>query len=138
MNEFLNLRKIASEKDNPYIFLQLFFEKYVKDNNISINQQIIVNHLRKFRDWSFVDKLKEEDIIEMMSALGENEYLDRYISEIIIDYYSNTKDTCITRIITSAMNNKEYNDSKLYNILDICIECNIDCLDKAEFIYLIG
>ena len=137
MNEFMNLRKIACEKDNPYIFFQLFFEKYVKDNNISINQQIIVDHLRKFRDWNFVDKLKEEDTIEMMSALGENEYLDSYISEIIINCYKNSKETYITKIITSAAKNREYNDLKLYHILDICLECNIDCLDKDELIYLI-
>ena len=138
MNEFTKLRESLCEGDNHYIFLQSFFEKYIKNNeNIKIDQVSIIDNLRKLSNWGFEKNLKDTDICEMMSALGDNEYLDRYISEIIINFSKNSGKISLDQIISSILIKREYNDLKLYNILDICIECNIDVLDKDELVLLL-
>lgn len=138
MNEFIKLRKILCEGDNHYIFLQSFFEKYIKNNeNIKINQVSMIDNLRKLSNWGHETNLKYNDICDMISALGDNEYLDRYISEIIINFFKNSEKINLDEIISSILVKREYNDLKLYNILDICIECNINALDKDELIILL-
>ena len=68
MNEFIELRKSFCEENNPYVFLQLFFDKYIENNkNIKIEQENIIEKLQKLKDWGFKKILKAEDICEMLS-----------------------------------------------------------------------
>ncbi len=138
MNEFIELRKSFCEENNPYVFLQLFFDKYIENNkNIKIEQENIIEKLQKLKDWGFKKILKAEDICEMLSALGDNDYLDRYISDIIINFFKNSEKTILENFIHIIINDRKYSDTEFYYLLDICIECNIKILDEDELLFIL-
>lgn len=138
MNEFIELRNCVYDSENPYIFPLLFLDEYIKKNQtISLSESILIKRIQTIKKIEFKGDLEEADIDEMFLLLGENQYLDRYIVDIILKFYDNSIKHNIEKNIIYTIANEKYNSQKLYHLLDICIECYMDILKDSDLLYML-
>ena len=130
MNKFIELRESFYEEDNPYIFSLLFLDYYIKTNKtISLNEDILVGKIGNINRMSLKEALDENRICQLLEALGENKYLDRYIVDIIIKKTQASQADLLKDVISSTILKNNYTPIELYHILDISIECHIKTVD---------
>lgn len=131
MNNFIELRKSFFEKDKKDSFAGFFIEEYVENNEFEdLEEYFLLSKVAKIKRLFVRDEVEEDKIVEFLFDLGRNDYLDRYIVDITIKNCHIFYQKKLKIILFYLMIEKECNDSRLYNLLDICIECNIDALDE--------
>ena len=137
MNEFIKLRNSTYDLKNPYIFPLLFLDHYMdKNKTINSNDSILIKRIQNIGKIELKKTLKNQDIDEMLLLLGENQYLDRYIVDTILKFYDDSLKIKLEKHIIHIIKNKDYKSEKLYHLLDICIEGNLDILKDSDLIYM--
>lgn len=138
MNEFIELRKSLYQANNPYIFPIKFLEKLIRNDKIEeIDKAFAIKKIKEIKGIEFKDILDERDLKQLISSLGQNEYLDRYIVDIMRKSFQITlKDVFQSIISEEIMNNKE-DDIKVYHLLDISIEYDMEVIDDQTLLSLL-
>lgn len=133
MNNFIELRESFFKKDEKDSFAGFFIEEYVCNNEFEdLEEYFLLSKIAKIKRLYMKDNVEEDKIVEFLFDLGKNDYLDRYIVDITIKNYKIFYQKKLKIILFFFMIEKQCSESKLYNILDICIECGLDVLDEEN------
>ena len=137
MNEFIELRNCIGGSKNPYVFPLLFLDNYInKKEIINLNETILIKRIKNIKKIDSKKIFKESDIDELFLLLGENIYLDRFIVDVSLKCFGRSTKIFFEKNIRDIIGKKKYNNHKLYHILDICIECNLDILEDNDLLYI--
>lgn len=138
MNEFIKLRQDLYKDGDAYIFPLRFLERMIEENKIlDLDKSLLREKLKQIESIESKELLEEPDLKEIIGLLGENQYLDRYIVDIIRkNYKSMNKQSLKLRITSEILENKD-KDLKLYHLLDISLEYNIKTIDKKILLELL-
>lgn len=131
MNEFIELRKKFYETKNPYIFPLGLLEEYISKDKVKIREENnTINKIEKLKKIDRGALLKEKELYEILLFLGEEKYLDRYIVDLVLKNHDISTRENLKNLISYIIKKEEYNDEKLYHLIDISIESNIETLDE--------
>lgn len=137
MNEFIELRNCIHGRKNPYVFPLLFLDNYInKKQIINLNETILIKRIKNIKKIDSKRIFKEKDINELFLLLGENIYLDRFIVDVSLKCLDESTKVFFEKNIIDIIGMKKYNNQKLYHILDICIECDLDILEDDDLLYI--
>ena len=139
MNEFIKLRNsVYNDINNISTFPLVFFDKCININkNMELEESTLIRKIQIIDKIKFRKNLEEQDIYDLCSFLGENQYLDRFVVDAILKLFNNSTKIVLGDNIKNIITKKKYNSQKLYHIIDLCIECNMDILDHKDLSYMI-
>lgn len=135
MNEFIKFRNLVYEANNS-VYPFLFLENYIIKSK-TINTRELINQIRIIKQIEFEKKLGEKEIGELCSILGNNSYVDRFIIDIILKLFNDDIKVILKKKIEDLISQKQYNNQKLYHVLDISIECDLDVLSDSELLFML-
>lgn len=131
MNEFIELRKKFYETKNPYIFPLGLLKEYINKDKVKIGEENnTINKIEKLKKIDLRASLKEKELYKILSFLGEEKHLDRYIVDLVLKKHDISTGAKLKNLISYIINKEEYNDEKLYHLIDVSIESNIEALDE--------
>ena len=138
MNKFIEFRNNTYEEENHDIYPILFLEKYINENlKVNLKESILIDQIRTILQIEHKKSLSEKDIDRLCSFLGANQYIDRFAVDTILKFCNDSTKDIFGKKIRLLLSKKEYNNQKLYHVLDICIECNIDILDDSDILFML-
>lgn len=134
MNKFTQLRNDYFEKDNQQSFPTFFLEKYEEENPFEKKEETIVNDFKIILQLHAKKDITETDIIGVFPYLGQDDYLDRYIENTIIENcHVLTKDGFDEKVLY-FLSKPNKNESTIVMLIDSLIECNRDILSKETIV----
>lgn len=135
MNEFIRFRKLIYDNDNLNVFSLLFLENYIRENkDIDSCDKLLIEKIQNIKDKKLEDAFVEDDLYNLLELLGEDKYLDRFLVDNIFKYYDNFTREDLEKNIRDIILRKDYNSDKLYHIIDICIEGQMNILEENDLI----
>ncbi len=138
MNEFIEYRNHIYDADNHYIFPLLFFENYINRATTENSKELeLIKYIKILKEIEGKSTLTEDDVCELCSVLGNHPYIDRFIVETVLNYFDDDKKILFEKIMKNAISYKSYNPAKLYHIIDLCVECNMDILEDRDILYIL-
>ncbi len=138
MNEFIEFRNHIYDCDRNYVYPLLFLDNYINKNEpINSRESILIKRIRTIMNIECKNILKEKDINELCSFLGDNPYIDRIIIDTILKFFDDNNKKVFEKNIKSIFLENKYNNQKLYHILDLCIECNLELIDYKDILFIL-
>lgn len=138
MNEFIEFRNHIYDASSHYIYPLLFLDNYISTNKtINLKESILIKNIQIIKEIESKKNICNNDVCELCSFLGDNLYIDRFILDIILKFYDDDTKNLFKEMIIFTMEEKKYNSQKLYHILDICIECNMDILKNSDILFIL-
>ncbi len=138
MNEFIELRNFAYDSKHADIFSLLFFEHYINANsNASISVKVFTRNIQKIKKMELDCDLDEQNIKDLFSMLGGNAYIDRYAVDLLLKGFEKALESVYVQNIKGILSREEYNNQKLFHIVELCMECKLDLLEKSMLSTLI-
>ena len=129
MNEFIKFRNLVYDTNNS-VYPFLFLDEYLNKSK-TINSRELIKQIRTIKEIEFEKKLGEKELDELCSILGNNSYVDRFIIDTILKLFNDDIKLILEKKIKNLISQKQYNNQKLYHVLDTCIECNLDVLSDV-------
>lgn len=132
MNAFIEMRKSYFENKSivsfPEFYLKnhSYFDEQDDVSRISLNKRIAY-----IRTLYTNEAITEDQIIQVLSYLGENEYIDQYIVGLTIKHKAFLSGSALSRLLVNMLIDPQNTSHKLCHLLDICIECDCPLL-KGE------
>lgn len=134
MSEFIKLRASIAKHDKKNDFSQILLNEVMsRKDKLSPEERLYKQRFDSIVDLNKQSELQETQILELISFLGDNPYIDRYVVETILKKKRLISDNEIKNIILKDMNNKLSNITKQYHLMDIALELNFN-LFSIEFI----
>lgn len=134
MNKFTQLRNDSFEKDNQQPFPALFLEKYEEENPFEKKEETIVNDFKIILQLHAKKDITETDIIGVFSYLGQNDYLDRYIENTIIENCHVLTKGGFDEKVLCFLSKSNKKQSTIVVLIDSLIECNRNALSKETIV----
>lgn len=139
MNAFTEMRKSYFEKMGTVSFPEYFLDNqcYLNDRDdaarISLRDKIA-----EIRVLSMGEHASDEAIIPVLSALGEDLYLDRYIVGLVVKHKAQVVGGRLQNVLLTMLCDPKNTVQRLAHLLDICMECNVPLLngDSLQKVYL--
>lgn len=137
MNEFIKLRKSIYDYKNPYIFPLLLLDKYLENNEtVNLNETILIKRIKMIKKIELKKTLTQNEIYKLFLLLGEDKYLDRYIIDAILNLFDNSTEENLRSVTKEIISEKKFNNQKLYHLLDMCIECKMNILEREDIYFI--
>ncbi|MGB6178557.1 glycosyltransferase family 4 protein [Carnobacterium sp.] len=131
MNEFVELRNNYFEKEQMYSFPLFFLEKYRENNFIkNLESKTGLNQFKEIMQLSIKKDIKESEILRSLSYLGQNAYLDCYITKLIMDNQFLLTKEGFDKVAIGLLSQEKTDESTVYALIDSCIECDREILTK--------
>lgn len=89
------------------------------------------------RSIDFKNDCMEKNLEKLFSILGENAYLDRYIVDCILNDMDKITNQILERVMEEIILKREYNNEKIYHIIDLGIELNLDVVKDADITFIL-
>ena len=135
MNKFIEARNANYDINNPYAFPLLLLNAYDftnKDKTIDLNESKLIKNITYIKKLALKDALREEEVDDLFSMLAYNPDLDRYIVDLILKDSSYKTMSIIKKSIRKILEQKSYKGVKVYHLLDICIEKEMDLFKRLD------
>ena len=78
-----------------------------------------------FRD----EPVSEGDVIQLLTEVGDNLYLDRYIVGLVVKHKTQLMGTKLLDVLLTMLTDKNNTSHRMTHLLDICIECDLSLLN---------
>ncbi|SEK61359.1 Glycosyltransferase involved in cell wall bisynthesis [Carnobacterium iners] len=137
MNKFTQLREDYFNENTLRSFPTLFLEKYKEEHYFDEKKEQILDHIKDSFALDTKKELVEKDLIGLLSYLGQDEYLDRYIVNSITKNCHMLTEEGFDREVRYYLAQKNPNDSTVFALVDSCIECNRNVLNKERITSLL-
>ena len=127
MSEFIKLRESIAKHDNKNDFSQVLLNEVMSRKEKSSPEALLFKQrFDLIIDLNNQNELQETQILELISFLGENPYIDRYAVETILQSHRLISDDGMKKIIKEEMTKQSVNNKKIYHLLDLALELNFD------------
>lgn len=138
MNEFIEFRNHIYDSESHYIYPILFLDNYInKNKNVDSKESILIKRIQTIKKIERKNILSEKDIYELCSFLGDNPYIDRFIVDTILKFFDSYTKEIFEKKIKDIISKRKCNSQKLYHVLDLCVECDMDFLDDGDIIFML-
>ncbi|NLC65415.1 MAG: glycosyltransferase [Clostridium sp.] len=138
MNKFIEFRNHIYDINNHYVYPLIFLNNYIKTNKTTNPKEIaLIERIQILKKIECKNTLGDKDIGELCKFLGDNPYTDRFIVDTILKFLNSDIKKMLANNIKTLIAQKTYNADKLYHILDICIECQMDLLAGDDIIFFL-
>lgn len=95
--------------------------------NLSSDFKFYKKSLGKLKEFNNKD-LSENDLIEIFSLIGINQYIDSYVIELIIENKAKLLSSRLKDLIKNSIELKDQSSNKIYTYLDLLVELNYNVL----------
>lgn len=136
MNKFIELRNHIYEAENLYTFPLAFLEESMVLGE-KYQDKIMVEGIQIIKQINLNKRIKEEDLLKLLFSLGENPYLDRYMVDTILGFSDRDMKVLLEKKMKEIILKKDYNCQKLYHLVEICIELNLDVIEEDDLSYML-
>ncbi|MBT2732056.1 glycosyltransferase family 4 protein [Carnobacterium sp. ISL-102] len=131
MNKFIELRNNYFEKEQDPSFPLFFLKKYQEENLVgTLNSETILDQFKEIMQLATKKEIKESEIVKSLAYLGQNDYLDRYIVNLIMDNHLLFTKEGFDKVVIELLSKEKTDESVVYDLVDSCIECDRDVLTK--------
>lgn len=138
MNEFIEFRNRVYDKESNYSYPLQFLDEYINNSKaINSDEQRVVKQIRTIKQLELNEQLGEQEVDELLSFLGEHPTTDRFIVDAILHLFHDANKQIIERKIKDLFVNQQYDSQKLYHVLDLCIECDMDILSDNDILSML-
>lgn len=140
MNEFIEFRNHVYENDNNYIYPLQFLDDYINENKsktINFRERLFIKQIRTIKQIERKKKLGEKEIDGLCSFLGEHSYIDQFIVDTILKLFNDDIKHIVEKKIKYLISQQQCGSQKLYHLVDICIECNLDILNDTDIVFIL-
>ncbi|MBV1756887.1 MAG: glycosyltransferase family 4 protein [Dethiosulfatibacter sp.] len=130
MNAFIEMRKSYFENKSIVSFPEFYLENHSRFNQKDdVARSSLINKIASIRTLYTKETVNEDQIIQVLSYLGENDYIDRYIVGLLIKHKAFLAESKLSGIFMNMLIDTENSSYKLCHLLDICIECDCSFLE---------
>ena len=138
MNEFIEFRNHVYDNENNYTYPLQFLDDYInKSKSINSRERVLIKEIRTIKQIERKKKLGEKEIDELYSFLGDDSYIDRFIVDTILKLFNEDIKQIVEKKTKDLISQQQYDSQKLYHVLDICIECDIDILSGNDILFML-
>ena len=137
MNKFTQLRKDYFNGNNLRSFPSLFLEKYKEEHRFDKKEERILDYIKDSLALNARKELVENDLLGLFSYLGQDDYLDRYIVNNLTKNCRMLTEEGFDRKVRYYLSQKKLNESMAFALIDSCIECNRNVLNKEIIMNLL-
>ncbi|ANU12089.1 glycosyl transferase group 1 [Planococcus antarcticus DSM 14505] len=138
MNEFIEFRNHVYDNESKYIYPLQFLDDYInKSKTINSRERVVIKQIRTIKQIERKKKLGEKEIDELYSFLGEDSYTDRFIVDTLLKLFNDDIKQIVEKKTKDLLSQQQYDSQKLYHVLDICIECDIDILSDHDILFML-
>lgn len=141
MDAFIAMRRRYFESKSPESFAE-----YYLGHRCSISEQddaaryLLRDQIASIRGLYRAERVSEEAIIQLLSGLGDNVYLDRYIVGLVVKHQPHLIGGSVENALKTMLVDPSNPSHRLSHLLDICMECdwyllNGDSLRAAFSLY---
>ncbi len=129
MNAFIDMRKMYFESKST-----VSFSEYYLEHRCYLNEQddaarfLLRDKITAIRILYRVEKVSENEIIRVLSELGDNLYLDRSIVGLVVVHKSICSSVRLQDVLFCMLTDPSNTSEKIFDLLDICIECDLPLL----------
>ncbi|ANU26397.1 glycosyltransferase family 4 protein [Planococcus versutus] len=135
MNEFIEFRNNVYDNDSNYIYPLQFLDNYInRSKTLNSKERVVIEQIRTIKRIEQKKKLGEKEIHELYSFLGEDSYTDRFIVDTVLKLFNDEVKQLIIKKTKDLLSQQQHDSQKLYHVLDICIECDIDGLSDDDLV----
>lgn len=130
MNGFVEMRKAYFENESLISFPEFYLKNHAySDEQDDVARSALIDKIASIRKSYTDEDASEDQIIHILSYLGENDYLDRYIVDLVIKHKDFVSGGQLNKILIHMLIDPQNTSHKLCHLLDICIECDCPLLD---------
>lgn len=138
MNEFIEFRNHIYDDESNYVYPLQFLDAYINRTKAAdLNERRLIRQIRTIKQLEQKKKLGEKEIDELLSFLGEHSTIDRFIVDTVIKLFNDETKQIIENKTKEILGEQQYDNQKLYHVLDICIECSIDILSDGDILLML-
>lgn len=138
MNKFNEIRNSIYNPSAVTKYPMFFIEKYVEETkNLSRDKKVYGEKISQISTMDSKKKIDKSEIGKLFLLLEEGTYLSRYAVDLLIASYTMDSKEIYAENLKTLILNKNTNQNKLYHLIEICIECQIDCLVDHDLSYLL-
>ncbi|KNZ42072.1 glycosyltransferase family 4 protein [Acetobacterium bakii] len=135
MNAFIELRKSFFESPIPVSFPEYYLENPGFNHGCdSVTIDSLVGKIARIRTLYAKKAVSEIQIMELLSELGENDYLDRYSVDLIIRHPAIFSEDQLRHRLQSMLIDQKTTPTTFCHLLDICIECELPLLEENQLL----
>lgn len=132
MNAFIEMRKSYFENKSIVSFPEFYLKNHSYfDEQDDVSRFALIKRIAYIRTLYTNEAITEDQIIQVLSYLGENDYIDRYIVGLTIKHKALLSGSALSRLLVNMLIDPQNTSHKLCHLLDICIECDCPLL-KGE------
>lgn len=138
MNEFIEFRNHIYDDESNYVYPLQFLDAYInRTKPTDLNERRLIRQIRTIKQLERKKKLDEKEVDELLSFLGEHSTIDRFIVDTVIKLFNDENKQIIENKTKEILGEQQYDNQKLYHVLDICIECSIDILSDGDILLML-
>ena len=138
MNKFNEIRNSIYNPLEVTKYPMLFMEKYIEETkDQDKNKKVYGKKISQFNAIDSKKKLNKSDIEALFSLLEEGSYLSRYAVDLLMAFYTRDLKEIYAENLKTLILNEDTNQNKLYHLIELCIECKVDCLSDQNLSYLL-
>lgn len=126
MNKFIQLRENAFNHIENHLFPLIYLEEFEVRKKACNHEEIIVDQLEIIFQLQRQIKINTQDMMDLLTFLGTNDYVDSYVMTIFRKNQWLFKKREFGEQIKKIVKDEEVADSTIHTLLDSCIECQID------------
>jgi glycosyltransferase involved in cell wall biosynthesis len=130
LNAFIEMRKAYFENRSLISFPEFYLKNHFYfDEQDDVARTELIDKIACIRRLYTDDNIREDQIIHILSYLGENDYLDRYIVGLIVKHKALVSEGQLNKMLIHMLIDAQNTSHKLCHLLDICIECDCPLLE---------
>lgn len=123
---------------NGSIFFPIGFFRYIREESENIEKGFdFLAKLKRIFEYDQKGVLNRQEIEELLSSLGENDYMNAAIRELFIKNRALVCEEVFVHKIIVLLSKEDVADSVIYTLLDSAIECEGPWVDKELLLDLL-
>lgn len=137
MNEFIQFRNRVYDNESNDSYPLQFLDEYINNSKaINSDEAKVIEQIQTIKQLELNKQLSEKEIDELLSLLGEHSTTDRFIVDAVLTVFNDEVKQIVERKTKDVLVNHQYDNQKLYHILDLCIECGMDSLSDGDISFM--
>lgn len=133
MNEFIEFRNRVYDQDSNYSYPLQFLNEYITNSEaVNSDEAKVIEQIQAIKQLELDKQLGEKEIGGLLSFLGKHATTDRFIVDALLALSDDEIKKTIEEKTKAILDNEQYDNQKLYHLVDLCIECGLDVLSDQD------
>ena len=130
LNDFIAMRKRYFESKNTESFMEYYLAHrcYINDQDDAA-RFLLRDKIAAIRILYGDEPVSEGDVIQLLTEVGNNLYLDRYIVGLVVKHKAQLMGGRIQDVLLTMLTGPNNTSQRMTHLLDICIECDMSLLN---------